>query len=313
MLLISCSHGRHLGHLIAKKLRFKHSILKVDKFPDDELHIMFDTKLTNENVILIQSFYKNISDCIVEVILAAKTTRELGAKRIDLVAPYFPYLRQDKRFHKGEAVSQRIVLGLMDKYFDAIYIMDPHLHRKNKLEDIFKIQAKKLTANSLIADYIKKNIKNLVIIGPDEESYKWAKSVAEMLGVESRILKKKRYSSYHVEVKLNKKIGLRNKNAVIVDDIISTGHTILETAKVLKKLGAKKIYCICVHGIFANKSLDKLKKAEINVISTNTIPNKVAKIDVSGVIAETLISCIKRKYRTNVSSKNIRSQRSDLY
>ena len=89
-----------------------------------------------------------------------------------------------------------------------------------------------------------------------------------MLGVESRILKKKRYSSYNVKVELNKKIDLKSKNAVIVDDIVSTGHTILETAKILRKLGAKTIYSICVHGLFVNDSLNKLKKARIKVIST---------------------------------------------
>ena len=177
---------------------------------------------------------------------------------------------------------------MIDKYFDAVYLMDPHLHRKNKLENIFKIKPKKLTANGLIAAHIKKRIKNPVIIGPDEESYKWAKNVAEMINAESMILNKKRYSSYHVEIKLNKKISLKNKNAVIVDDIISTGNTILEAAKMLRKLGAKNIYCICVHGIFVNDSLNKLKKTGINVISTNTIPNKAARIDVSGVIAGSL-------------------------
>jgi ribose-phosphate pyrophosphokinase len=197
-------------------------------------------------------------------------------------------MRQDKRFQRGEAISQRIIASLVDKYFDEAYILDPHLHRETKLEHIFKIKANKLTANKLIAGYIKKNIPNPVIIGPDGESYKWARNVAEMLGVESRILKKKRYSSYHVEVRLNKKIDLNGRNVVIVDDIISTGHTILETAKRLRRLGAKKIYCICVHGIFANGALEKLRKAGIKVISTNTIPSKVAKIDVSGVIAGSL-------------------------
>ena len=289
MLIISCSHGRHLGHLIAKKLNKKHSVLLVDKFPDDELRIRFNSNLKNKTIVLIQSFYKNISDCIIEVIFAAKTANELGAKKVILVAPYFPYLRQDKRFHRGEAVSQKLIAGLMDKYLDAIYLMDPHLHRKNKLENIFKTKAKKLTANALIADYIKKHINNPIVIGPDEESYKWAQNVAEMINAESLILNKKRYSSYHVKVKLNKKIDLRTKNAVIVDDIVSTGHTILETAKILKKLGAKKIYCICVHGIFTDDALNKLKKQKIKIISTNTIPNKAAKIDVSGVIGESLI------------------------
>lgn len=295
MLIVSCSHGKQLGCLIAKKLDKEHSELITDKFPDDELHIQFKPELKNKTIILVQSFYKNISDCIIEAILAAKTANGLGAKKVILVAPYFPYLRQDKRFHKGEAISQDIIAGLIDKYFDAVYILDPHLHRKSKLEELFKIKSKKLTSNALIADYIKKHIKNPVIIGPDEESYKWAKNVADMLGVESRILKKKRHSSYHVEVKLNKKVNLKDKKVVIVDDIVSTGHTILETANVLRESGAKNIYCICVHGIFAGNALNKLRKAKINVISTNTVPNKMAKIDVSGVIAGSLVQLEKSR------------------
>lgn len=280
MLLVICSHGKHLCKTISEKLKVKYSELLVDKFPDDELHIRFDCKLKNEEVFLVQSFYGSISDCIIEVILAAKTARELGATKVSLIAPYFPYLRQDKRFRSGEAVSQRIIAELVDKYFDAVYIFDPHLHRQSRLDNIFKINTYKLTANPLIVDYIKRHISNPVIIGPDEESYKWAKQVADILHVESRILKKKRYSSYRVKVNLNKKINLKNKNVVIVDDIVSTGHTILETAKILRRFGASKIYCICVHGIFANNALNKLKKAKITVISTNTIPSKVAKIDI---------------------------------
>jgi len=288
MIIVGCSHGKHISHKIAKKLKQKHSYMITGRFPDGELYIKFNASVKNKIVVLVQSFYGDVSDCIVEAILAAETASGLGAKKIALAAPYFPYLRQDRRFHSGEAISQSIVAGLIDKYFDAVCIMDPHLHRKNKLENIFKIRAKKLTANSLIADYIKKHIKNPVIIGPDGESHKWARDVAEMLGVESRILRKKRYSSYHVEIKLNKKIDLKGKNVVIVDDIVSTGHTILETAKILKRLGAKKIYCICVHGIFANNALEKLRKVGIKVVSTNTIPNKVDKIDVSGVLSKSL-------------------------
>src|SRR3989338_7939186 len=176
MLIVSCSHGRHLGDLVASKLKSRHERLFVDKFPDSEMYIRFNSNLRNKNVVLLQSFYGSINDSIVEVILAAKTAAELGAKKILLAAPYFPYLRQDKRFHKGEAVSQKIIAGLIDQYFDEIYIMDPHLHRENKLEHIFKIKSKRLTANNLIADYIKRNIKNPFIIGPDGESYKWARN-----------------------------------------------------------------------------------------------------------------------------------------
>ena len=140
MLVVSCSHGKHLGQRIAKKLNKMHTYLVTGKFPDDELYMRFESKLKDKDVVLVQSFYRNISDCIVEVILAAETAYELGAKRVFLIAPYFPYLRQDKRFHSWEAISQKIVAGLIDKYFDAVYVMDPHLHRKNKLENIFKIK-----------------------------------------------------------------------------------------------------------------------------------------------------------------------------
>ena len=156
MLIISCSHGKHLGHLIAKKLSQKHSYLSVDKFPDDELRIRFDADLKNKQVALVQSFYRNVNDSIVETIIAAKTAKELGAKKLTLIAPYFPYFRQDKRFHYGEAISQEIIADLFSKYFDCVFLMDPHLHRTKKLEKIFKVKSKKLTANSLIADYIKK-------------------------------------------------------------------------------------------------------------------------------------------------------------
>lgn len=288
MKVISCSHGRHLGKRIAKKLKAGYSELSVSKFPDNELLVRFNADLKGETVVFVQSFYRNISDCIIEAILASSTAMDSGAKKIILVAPYFPYLRQDKRFHKGQSISQEIIAGLFDRYFNAIYIVDPHLHRKGSLSDIFKIKAVKLSANSLIADYIKKNVKNPILIGPDSESFKWARNVAELIGAESRILKKKRYSSYHVEVKLNKNIDLKNKNVVIVDDIVSTGHTVIEAAKLLRRSGAKNIYCICVHGIFVNDALKKFKKNKIKIISTNTIPNKVAKIDVSGIVSDSL-------------------------
>ncbi|HLC61592.1 MAG TPA: ribose-phosphate diphosphokinase [Candidatus Nanoarchaeia archaeon] len=288
MLIVSCSHGNHLGHSIARKLNANHSRLIVNKFPDDEILIKFSSGLKNQDVAIVQSFYRNISDCLIEVILASATAKELGAKKIILIAPYFPYLRQDKRFHAGESLSQGIIAGLIDKYFYEVLVIDPHLHRKNSLNQIFKIKSTRLTANDLIADYIRKNIKNPILIGPDSESYKWARNVAEKIGAESRILTKTRYSSYYVKVKLNKKIDLRDRNVVIVDDIVSTGHTIIEASKLLRKLGAKNIYCICVHGIFIEDALKKLKKNKINVISTNTIPNKASKIDVSGIIVGSL-------------------------
>ena len=288
MIIIGCSKGTHLAGKIARKLKSPYSNLEVKKFPDGELKVRFTSNVRGKDVVLVQSFYGNVNDCIVEVIFAAETAKDFGAKKIFLAAPYFPYFRQDKRFKSGQCISIEVMARLMSKYFNKVFIIDPHLHRETKLSHLFSIKAERLTANPYIADYIKKNIKNPLIVGPDWESYKWAGKVAEKIKCEHVILQKVRYTGRKVKVTLNKKVNVDNKNIVFVDDIISTGNTILESVKNLKKLGAKKFNCIAVHGIFVENALEKLRKANVKVFTTNTIPNKVAKIAVSGLIFKSL-------------------------
>jgi ribose-phosphate pyrophosphokinase len=288
MLIIACSHGLHLAKKIASKLKQPYSQLEVTHFPDSEIKLKFNKNLKGKTIVLVQSFYKNINDCVIETLFAAETAKDLGAKKIILIAPYFPYLRQDKRFTPGECISLRTIAKNIDEDFDQILIIDPHLHREKTLKHIFKIKSKKLTANPLIENYIKKNIKNPVIIGPDWESYKWAQKIAEKIGCDFAIMEKKRYSARKVTVKLNKNINIKSKNLIFIDDMISTGNTLLRAIKAMRKLGAKKVTCFAVHGILVENALEKLKKAGATVITTNTIPNKAAKIDVSKLISESL-------------------------
>jgi len=288
MIIIGLSHGLHLAQKIANKLGKKYSKLEVTHFPDSEIKLKFNVNVKGKEVVLVQSFYGNVNDCVIETLFAAETAKDLGAKKIVLVAPYFPYLRQDKRFNPGECISLRTIAKNIDEDFDKVLVIDPHLHREKTLKHIFRIKSHKLTANGLIEDYIKKKIKNPVIIGPDWESYKWARKVAEKIGCEYAIMEKKRYSARNVKVKLNKKIDISKKNLVFIDDMISTGHTLLEAIKAMKKLGAKKVTCFAVHGILVENALQKLQKAGATVITTNTIPNKVGKIDVAGLISDNL-------------------------
>jgi ribose-phosphate pyrophosphokinase len=282
MLIIACSHGLHLAKKIASKLKQPYSQLEVTHFPDSEIKLKFNKNLKGKTIVLVQSFYKNINDCVIETLFAAETAKDLGAKKIILIA------RQDKRFTPGECISLRTIAKNIDEDFDQILIIDPHLHREKTLKHIFKIKSKKLTANPLIENYIKKNIKNPVIIGPDWESYKWAQKIAEKIGCDFAIMEKKRYSARKVTVKLNKNINIKSKNLIFIDDMISTGNTLLRAIKAMRKLGAKKVTCFAVHGILVENALEKLKKAGATVITTNTIPNKAAKIDVSKLISESL-------------------------
>jgi len=190
----------------------------------------------------------------------------------------------------GEAISSKIMAKLLNNAVDKIITIDPHLHRIPKLSKIFKIKNQTLTANPLIADYIKKHFQNEVVIGPDWESYQWAERIAKKIGVLATVLRKTRFSSRKVKVKMIKSIEIKNKNVVIVDDIISTGHTIAEAAKQAKKMGAKSITAICVHGLFVENAIKRLKAAGVNkIISTNTIQHPTNQIDVSPLLIKELI------------------------
>ncbi len=291
MIVIGCSHGKHIAKDIARKAKRRYSELVVEKFPDNELHIKFDTRLVkNRKVVLVQSFFDEIDSCLIEVMFAAKTAKELGASSVTLAAPYFPYMRQDKMFSYGEVASIHVLGEILSKVIDEVYILDPHLHREKTLGHIFSIPAHKLTANPITAEYIKKNIKNPLIVGPDWESYKWARHTAEMIGVPSTILLKDRHTARNVDVRFQEDVDVKGKNIVLIDDMISTGNTLIKTIKKLNKLGCKKITCIATHGLFRENALDKLRKTGANVITTNSVPNKVAKIDISVLFAEKLDS-----------------------
>ncbi len=289
MIITHGSNDEQLARTISRKLRALYSPLTVNLFPDGDLYVKFNTDVKGKKVVLIQSFYPNPNQSLLEVIFAAETAKELGAKKFILVAPYLGFLRQDKRFHPGEAVSSRIMAQLLNHCIDRIITIDPHLHRYRTLKNIFTIPAVKLTANEIIAQYIKKHYRNVFITGPDWESSQWAAAIAKSVGCDSLILQKHRTHARKVRVEMVSDVSVRGKEVIIVDDIISTGHTVAEAAKLLKKKGAKQVSVIGVHGLFVEKAVEKLRKAGISqIISTNTITHPTNKIDVSNLIVQSL-------------------------
>ena len=287
MLIIGCSNSKDLAKSVAKKLNQEYSELNVKHFPDGELYIKFETEVKNKEVILVQTF-KPANEAILEVILARDTAKELGAKKVILVCPYLAYIRQDKRFNDGEAVSSKVIGNLL-KDFDKVITIDPHLHRYKSVSEMIKTKTEKLSANDLIKNYIKNNYKNPIIIGPDEESYQWAKEIADSIGSNAAILKKQRFSATRVKEVLESPIDVKNKDVIIIDDILSTGKTILEAIRNIKEHKTKSINVIAIHGVFADlETYKKIKKLTKSLITTNTINNSNAKIDVSSLIANSL-------------------------
>jgi ribose-phosphate pyrophosphokinase len=276
-IFISCSGAKHLGSLIAKKSKSNHYILDSEVFPDGELRIRLPN-VKNKNIYFIQSFYNNssnVNDKIIEILFAGKTAKELGAKNIYLIAPYLCYLRGDFMFKKGIAVSAKIISDLFS-FFKKVYVVEPHLHRFKSFNEFF-LNAEKISLANEFAVYIKKNIGDCLLIGPDEESRQWVEPISKILGLKYEILKKKRLSSRKVHTKGKK---IKTKNAVIIDDIISTGDTLIKASKLIS---SKKLYFIGTHGLFSEGALNKLKK-KAKVITSNSILSSVSKIDCSNAI-----------------------------
>lgn len=281
--LIASFPGMHeIGKKVSRALNGKHTGIFVKDFPDSEYHLALRKNPRGKRVVVINSITRDPDEKIVETILAGGVARDYGAKKVILIATYFPYMRQDKHFKKYDSFSSKYILKVFGNY-DKIIAIDPHLHRIKKMREL-NIRAESITASSLIADYIKKRFgTNFEIVGPDIESSQWGMKIAKVLGTKVVILRKKRFSAEKVKIK-EKKLG---KNVIIVDDVISTGKTVLETLKMAYKQGAKKMVVIGIHGVLAEGADKKIRKyAEL--ITTNTIPGKYAKIDVSPAIVKAL-------------------------
>jgi len=287
-IVVGGSNSQKLAQHVARRIKARYSALSVDHFPDGELRVRFTDEVKGMHVVIIDSLMPQPNETLMELVFAIHTAKGLGASKVTAVAPYLAYMRQDKRFHPGECISAHVMAKLLSAA-DHVIAIDPHLHRIRKLQQIFACKATSLTADPVFADYIHKTHPKAIIIGPDWESSQWAKAIADRIRQESIILSKKRYSATKVRTIIHgDPKHFKGRDVVIVDDIISTGNTMIEPIKQLKKFGAKKITCITVHGVFTKSALQRLKKLGAHVISTNTIQNPVSKIDIAPLIADAL-------------------------
>ena len=289
MIITSGGNSIKIAKALARQLKAVYSPLTISSFPDGDIYLKFNTALKGKTLVIVQSFQPHADQSLLRIFFAAKTAKDLGARKVILVAPYLAYMRQDTRFPPGEAISSRIMAEMLNKSVDKIITLDPHLHRYKSLKEIFTIPAVKITANEALAGYIQKHCTNEIIMGPDGESYQWAEDIARRIHIQATVLHKTRFSSRQVQVKMVTPIPIKGKNVVIVDDIISTGHTIAEAAKQAKKMGARSVTAIGVHGLLVENALLKLKKAGVNtVITTNCIEHPTNRIDITPLLLREL-------------------------
>ncbi len=256
------------------------------QFPDGETCIQIDSAVHDRDVIFVAYLDKPNSK-LLPLIFAAETAKALGCKKVGLIAPYLPYMRQDKVFNAGEGVTSSYFAQLISTYFDGLLTIDPHLHRWHALSDLYTIPARALHAPAAIADWIKSNITNPVLIGPDAESSQWVAECARKINAPFLILEKIRKGDRQVEETMPDVALYKDCTPILVDDIISTAATMIETVIHLKKLKMKAPICIGVHALFAgNAYADLLKAGADKIITCNTVSHHSNGIDMKDIIIQ---------------------------
>ncbi len=255
-------------------------------FPDGESYVRIDAPVTGRDVILLCTLDRP-DDKLLPLLFAAGTAKELGAARVGLVAPYLAYMRQDQRFQPGEAVTSVHFARLLSASVDWLVTVDPHLHRRSRLGEIYSIPARVVHAAPLVSAWIRQHVAAPVLVGPDAESEQWVAAVAGAAGAPYVVLQKIRRGDREVEVSVPDVERWRARTPVLVDDIISTARTMIETVGHLKRAGLAPPVCIGVHAVFAGTAYADLAAAGAGrIVTGNTIAHESNAIDVSGLLAE---------------------------
>lgn len=258
----------------------------IRRFPDGETYLRYQTPITGRSLVLICTLDRP-DDKFLPLVFAAATARDLGAAQVGLVTPYLAYMRQDRRFEPGEAVTSTYFAKLLSGQIDWLVTVDPHLHRRNSLAEVYSVPTQVLHAAPLISDWIRNQVKRPLLIGPDSESEQWVASVAHDAGAPYVLLRKVRHSDRDVEVSIPEVERWRDHIPVLVDDIVSTGRTMIETIGHLNREGTHPPICIGVHGIFAGNAFDDLVKAGAGrVVTTNTVRHMTNAIDITTLLVQ---------------------------
>ncbi|WP_431067257.1 ribose-phosphate diphosphokinase [Methylotuvimicrobium sp.] len=276
---------------LACRLDSPFELIGLHRFPDGESLVRLPAVLP-DHVIVCRSLDRP-NDKLVELMLFARTARELGAKRVTLVTPYLCYMRQDIANRPGEAVSQRIVGRLLADLFDDVLTVDPHLHRISHLNQAIPLaNAVCLSAAGAIGDYLSNQFDDAILLGPDSESEQWVSGIAAQIGFDYAVADKIRRGDREVEVTLPDK-EFKDKLVVIIDDMASTGRTLARTIGLLQNAGARTVYAAITHPLFCGDAEAHIRAAGVKEIwSTDSIEHPTSCIKLDALLSEAVRSIL---------------------
>ena len=284
MIIFAGSESISLTGKVAKKINVELGRIEIKRFPDNEFYVRVLSNIKGKNCVVIQSTPRH--DNLIELFIILDALQDFEAKNTSVILPYLTYARQDKRFKNGEALSAKTILKILDSFSDLIVTINCHFFDKEGEFEYHGIKIRNLDAFPDLARYFGARLSNPVVIAPDKGSEKYAEKAAEILKCDFDYLSKKRISGTEVQIDI-KKLDVKGKDVLILDDIISTGGTILEAAKIVRKQGARSVNVGCVHGIFS-KGLKMFDGVVDELVCTDTIPKKVSKVSVSRLLADAI-------------------------
>lgn len=258
---------------------------EIRQFPDGELYVRIDRDELSGDAVIVGNL---TGDNFLRVAFLAGTARDLGAARVGLAAPYLAYMRQDSRFNRGEGVTATYFARLVSAAVDWLVTVDPHLHRIHSLDGIYSIPTTIARAAPAIARWISDSVEHPVLVGPDAESEQWVSAVAAQCSAPFLILEKTRRGDRDVSVSAPD--GPWNGHTpVVIDDIVSTGRTMLEATRQLRAAGSAPPMCIAIHAVFADAVHDALIAAGArDLITCDTIAHASNRICVSDPLADAI-------------------------
>ena len=276
---------------LAQAAHLPHALIERHRFPDEELKLRLPVNAQGRlpDTLVIYRSLDRPNHKLIELMLAAEQARQLGTRRIVLVAPYLAYMRQDIAFQPGEVVSQKVIGRFIADLFDGVITVDPHLHRINTLQEAIPLtQAIALSGAPMLADLIARHHADPILIGPDAESAQWVRSAAQSRGLAHGVCTKTRLGDRHVEVTLPA-IEVRGRAVVLIDDVASSGHTLAQAATSLLAAGASSVDAAVTHALFAEGSLALMRQAGIRrVWSTDCIAHESNAISMAPILAQAL-------------------------
>ncbi len=270
--LIFCgSSHADLGNEICQDLGISNGKLSLSRFPDGEVAVEILENVQGRNTYIVQTLAGDINNYLIELLIIMDALKRASAKKIVPIIPYYAYSRQDRKDRCGEPITARLVADLL-KVAGANQIITLDLHAA-QIEGFFDIPVTHIHCQELLASASKQFIHEpAIIVGPDIGSIKIVEKFARFLSLEMAVIEKQRKSSSFVDMRL---IGnVKDRNVLIVDDMCSTGHTLIRAALLCQNEGAKQISCAFTHPIFSAQAIEEIAASPINhMVFANTIPS----------------------------------------